>query len=181
MILNTVKTGWWHDANQVAKFWILLEKRLKSWLAHSGGLVLNLFYFLYLRNEFGGKMSWFSYYHYYLFVSGIEVLYSCLIYWFNILIETLAMLFRAYPCARGIKSTTSYIFHDAMDVSLVWVMLSKASSLQFHHFFLFCISLLFLHGLMGILRLLCTIHYCFLQANIWVSTSVVPCEATSWI
>ena len=73
-----------------------------------------------------GKCHDFSYYHHYMFVYGIEVLYACLIYWFNVLIETLAMLFRAYPCARGIKSTTSYIFHDAMDVSLVWVMLSIA-------------------------------------------------------
>jgi len=32
------------------------------------------------------------------------------------------VFFRAYSCGRGPKSTTSYILHHAMDVSLPWVI-----------------------------------------------------------
>lgn len=96
--------------------------------------------------------------------------------------------FRAYPCCRGTKSTDSYIFHNAMDVSLVWVM--ESSWLSFADYlkvfsFATCVFLsrlvVLMHGLMGNLKLLCTIYYLFTQADQWVSTSFVTCQAISWI
>lgn len=96
---------------------------------------------------------------------------------------------RARPRCRGAENPNSYIFHYAMDVSLVWIMESswfycRLTSLKFA-FYKFCFLLVLsqlavlLHGLMENLKLLLSIF--FLQANQWVSTSFIPCEATGRI